>query len=225
MKKKVIIATSILLLTFANVNNVNAAEKRIGVSAAFTQFSSDGSETMKSSGTKTSKTHDETVVVPSIFIEAANDNGLAIGLDFMPVEAELGSGTNARTDTDTDDASDTAGDNKVSAELTSHTTLYLSKSLGDSGAYLKGGVAMATIDTTETLATGSVYGNEDVTGMLIGLGMNRDNANGTFFRTELTYTDYDDVSINGTADSDGVKNKIDADIDAIAFRISIGKAF
>jgi len=222
MKKIFIIATSIMLLTFANVN---AAEKRIGVSAAFTQFSSDGSETMKSSGTKTSKTHDETVVVPSIFIEAANDNGLAIGLDFMPVEAELGSGTNARTDTDTDDASDTAGDNKVSAELTSHTTLYLSKSLGDSGAYLKGGVAMATIDTTETLATGSVYGNEDVTGMLIGLGMNRDNANGTFFRTELTYTDYDDVSINGTADSDGVKNKIDADIDAIAFRISIGKAF
>ena len=222
MKKITIIATSIMLLVFANVN---AAEKRIGVSAAFTQFSSDGSETMKSSGTKTSKTHDETVVVPSIFIEAANDNGLAIGLDFMPVEAELGSGTNARTDTDTDDASDTAGNNKVSAELTSHTTLYLSKSLGDSGAYLKGGVAMATIDTTETLATGSKYGNEDVTGLLIGLGVNRDNANGTFFRTELTYTDYEDVSITGTADSDSVSNKIEANIDAVAFRISIGKAF
>ena len=222
MKKITIIATSIMLLVFANVN---AAEKRIGVSAAFTQFSSDGTETMKSSGTKTSKTQDENVVVPSIFIEVANDNGLAIGLDFMPIEAELGSGTNARTDTDTDDASDTAGNNKVSAELTSHTTLYLSKSLGDNGAYLKGGLAMATIDTTETLATGSTYGNEDVTGFLIGLGMNKDINNGTFFRTELTYTDYEDVTINGTADSDGVKNKIDADIDAVAFRISIGKAF
>ena len=222
MKKIIIIASSIMLLAFANVN---AAEKRIGVSAAYTMFSSDGTETMKSSGTKTSKTHDETVVVPSIFIEVANDNGLAIGLDFMPIEAELGSGTNARTDTDTDDASDTAGNNKVSAELTSHTTLYLSKSLGDYGAYLKGGVAMATIDTTETLATGSKYGNEDVTGFLIGLGMNKDINNGTFFRTELTYTDYEDVTINGTADSDGVKNKIDADIDAVAFRISIGKAF
>ena len=222
MKKITIIAASIMLLVFANVN---AAEKRIGVSGAFTQFSSDGTETMKSSGTKTSKTQDENVVVPSIFIEVANDNGLAIGLDFMPIEAELGSGTNARTDTDTDDASDTAGNNKVSAELTSHTTLYLSKSLGDNGAYLKGGLAMATIDTTETLATGSKYGNEDVTGLLIGLGINRDNANGTFFRSELTYTDYEDVTINGTADSDGVKNKIDADIDAVAFRISIGKAF
>ena len=222
MKKITIILTSIMLLVFANVN---AAEKRIGVSAAFTQFSSDGTETMKSSGTKTSKTQDEVVVVPSIFIEVANDNGLAIGLDFMPIEAELGSGTNARADTDTDDASDTAGNNKVSAELTSHTTLYLSKSLGDNGAYLKGGLAMATIDTTETLATGSKYGNEDVTGFLIGLGMNKDINNGKFFRTELTYTDYQDVTINGTADSDGVRNKIDADIDAVAFRISIGKAF
>ena len=222
MKKITVIATGIMLLVFANVS---AAEKRIGISGAYTQFSSDGTETMKSSGTKTSKTQDENVVVPSIFIEVANDNGLAIGLDFMPIEAELGSGTNARTDTDTDDASDTAGNNKVSAELTSHTTLYLSKSLGDNGAYLKGGLAMATIDTTETLATGSTYGNEDVTGFLIGLGMNKDINNGTFFRTELTYTDYEDVTINGTADSDGVKNKIDADIDAVAFRISIGKAF
>jgi len=222
MKKLTIIATSIMLLAFSNVS---AVEKRIGVSAAFTQLSSDGTETIKSSGAKTSKTHDESLVVPSLFIEVANDNGLAIGLDFMPAEAELGSGKNERTDTDTDDASDTAGTNKVSAELTSHTTLYLSKSLGDSGAYVKGGVAMATIDTTETLATGSVYGNEDVTGFLIGLGMNKDINNGTFFRTELTYTDYEDVAINGTADSDGVKNKIDADIDAVAFRISIGKAF
>ena len=222
MKKITIIATSIMLFVFTSVN---AAEKRIGVSAALTQFSSDGTETMKSSGTKTSKAHDEVVVVPSIFVEVANDNGFAIGLDFLPIEAELGSGTNARTDTDTDDASDTAGNNKVSAELTSHTTLYLSKSLGDNGAYLKGGLAMATIDTTETLATGSTYGNEDVTGFLIGLGMNKDINNGTFFRTELTYTDYEDVTINGTADSDGVKNKIDADIDAVAFRISIGKAF
>ena len=222
MKKLTILVASIMLLVNANAN---AAEKRIGISAALTQLSTDGTETIKTKGSKTSKTHDESVVVPSLFFEVANDNGLAIGLDFMPAEAELGSGKNERADTDTDDASDTAGTNKVSAELTSHTTLYLSKSLGDSGAYVKGGVAMATIDTTETLATGSVYGNEDVTGLLIGLGINRDNANGTFFRTELTYTDYEDVAINGTADSDGVKNKIDADIDAVAFRISIGKAF
>jgi hypothetical protein len=222
MKKITIIATSIMLFVFANVT---AAEKRVGISAAYTMLSSDGTETMKSSGTKTSKSHDEDVVVPSIFFEVEKDNGLVIGLDFMPVAAELGSGTNARTDVDTNDNADTAGTNKISAELTSHTTLYLSKSLGDSGAYLKGGLALATIDTTETLATGSSYDDKKVHGLLIGLGVNRDIANGTFFRTELTYTDYNDVTIDGSLDSDGVKNKIDADIDAVALRISIGKAF
>ena len=201
------------------------AEKRIGISGAYTMFSSDGTETIKSSGTKTSKSHDDEVVVPSIFFEIANDNGLAIGLDFIPAEAELGSGNNRRADTDTDDESDTAGDNKVSAELTSHTTLYLTKTVGDAGAYLKGGFALATLDTTEKLATGSTYGNEDITGYLVGLGFNKNNDNGTFFRTELTYSDYEDISITGSADTDGVKNKIDADIDAVAFRISVGKAF
>ena len=220
MKK---IFTSIFAVVFfaATAN----AEKRIGISGAFTMFSSDGTETMKTSGTKTSKTHDDNVIVPSIFVELASDNGLAIGLDFIPLEAELGSGTNTRTDTDTDDSADTSGDNKVSAELTSHTTLYLSKTLGDSGAYFKGGMAFATIDTTENLATGTAYGNEDVTGILVGVGFNRDRDNGTFLRTELTYSDYEEVKFTGSADADGVKNVIDADIDAIAFRVSLGKAF
>ena len=78
-EKNYIIASSIMLLVFANVN---AAEKRIGSIWCFTQFSSDGTETMKSSGTKTSKTHDETVVVPSIFIEVANDNGFSDWIRF-----------------------------------------------------------------------------------------------------------------------------------------------
>ena len=200
------------------------AEKRIGISGAITMFTSDGTETVKSSAEKNSKSHDETVVVPSIFVELVNDNGLGIGIDFIPAEAELGSATNSRADTDTDDASDTAGDNKVSAELTSHTTVYLVAPLRGS-AYLKAGLAMATIDTTETLATGTTYGNEDVTGFMIGAGINREGGNGTFFRSELTYTDYEEATFNGSLDSDSVRNKIDGDVDALAFRFSIGKAF
>ena len=61
------------------------------------------------------------------------------------MEAEIGSGNNARTDTDTDDATDTAGTNKVSAELTSHTTLYVTKEMNDDGLYIKGGLAMASL--------------------------------------------------------------------------------
>lgn len=220
MKKLIALVCASMLIAFTA-----HAEKRIGISAAYTMFDSSGTETTKSSDEKNSASKDEDVVVPSIFFEIANDSGLALGIDYVPVEAELGASTNARTDTDTDDASDTAGDNKASAELTGHFTAYLLAPVGGSGAYLKGGVALATIDTTENLATGTTYGNEDVFGMLIGAGFSRDLDNGAFLRTEATYTDYEDVTFTGSADGDSVRNKIDADVDALAIRISVGKAF
>ena len=219
--KKIFIAFLAMIFTSVAAN----AEKRIGLSGAYTMFSSDGTETVKSSAQKNSKTHDDEVIVPSIFVELVNDSGVGFGLDFIPGSAELGSATNSRTDTDTDDASDTAGDNKVSAELTSHTTLYALVPIRGGGAYLKAGVALATIDTTETLATGTAYGNEDVTGIMIGAGISRDRGNGGFFRTEVTYTDYQEVTFNGSLDSDSVRNKIDGDVDALAVRFSIGKSF
>ena len=220
MKKIFTFVSALMLIAFSA-----HAEKRIGVSGAFSMFDSSGTEEVKSSGTKNSGSHDETVIVPSLFVEFANDAGLTLGLDYVPVEAEIGSSTNARTDTDVDDASDTAGDNKAAAELTGHFTAYVLAPVGGNGAYLKGGLALATIETTESLATGTTYGNEDVYGMLIGVGLDRDLDNGMFFRTEATYTDYEDVSFVGSADGDSVKNKIDAEVDALAFRISIGKAF
>ena len=220
MKKIFTFVSALMLIAFSA-----HAEKRIGVSGAFSMFDSSGTEEVKSSGTKNSGSHDETVIVPSLFVEFANDAGLTLGLDYVPVEAEIGSSTNARTDTDVDDASDTAGDNKAAAELTGHFTAYVLAPVGGNGAYLKGGIALATIETTESLATGTTYGNEDVYGMLIGAGFNRDLDNGMFLRTEATYTDYEDVSFTGSADSDSVRNKIEAEVDALAFRISIGKAF
>ena len=220
MKKILTFVSALMLITFSA-----HAEKRIGVSGALSMFDSSGTETVKSSGTKNDGSHDETVIVPSLFIEIANDAGLTLGLDYVPVQAEIGSSVNARTDTDTDDASDTAGDNKAAAELTGHFTAYLLAPVGGNGAYLKGGLALATIETTESLATGTTYGNEDVYGILVGAGINRDLDNGMFFRTEATYTDYEDVSFTGSADADSVRNKIDAEVDALAFRISIGKAF
>ena len=218
MKK---VLTSLLAVLFLTASAY--AEKRIGISGALTAFNSDGTETVKSSGETNSGDHVEVVIVPSIFVELVNDNGVGVGIDFLPIEADLGSATNSRADTDTDDSSDTAGDNKVSAELSSHTTVYALVPF--KAGYLKAGLAMATIDTTETLATGTTYGNEDVTGFMIGAGINREGGNGTFFRSELTYTDYEEATFNGSLDSDSVRNKVDAEIDALALKLSIGKSF
>lgn len=219
MKKLIALVCASMLIAFTA-----HAEKRIGVSAAYTMFDSSGTETTKSSGEKNSTSKEEDVVVPSIFFEIANDRGLALGVDYVPADAELGTGTG-----DDDDA-ETSGANKASAEVTGHLTIYGLLPLGGSGAYAKLGVARASIDTTENLATGTEYGNADVDGVIVGLGFSRDTDNGGFFRMEGTYTDYDDVnykgSFNGNAAGDSaVRNEIDADVDALAFRISVGKAF
>ena len=214
MKKILIIVTTIL---FASATAY--AETRIGISGAFTALSTSGTETTKSSLEKNTGSKDEDVIVPSIFIEHSADGGVAIGLDIVPGEAELGTGTGS------DDDIETTGANKAGAELSSHITAYILLPIKDNGLYLKAGIARASVDTTEVLATGTTYGNEDVTGFLIGAGVNRDMSNGMFMRAEATYTDYEDVSLTGSADANSVSNKIDADVDATAFRISIGKAF
>tara|TARA_Y100001970_G_C13983274_1_gene724319 strand:- start:382 stop:930 length:549 start_codon:yes stop_codon:yes gene_type:complete len=181
-------------------------------------FESAGTEETKSSAEKNSTTVEEDVLVPAIFVEFANDRGAALGIDYTPADSELGSGTG-----DDDDA-ETSGANKASAELTGHFTLYGLVPMGSGGAYLKAGVAHASIDTTENLATGTTYGNADVNGIIVGLGFERETNDG-FLRMEATYSDYEDVKFRGALDSDSVRNVVDADVDALAFRISVGRAF
>ena len=214
MKKILTIVTAILFVSASAY-----AEIRIGFSAAFTGLSTDGTETTKSSGEKNTGTKDEDVVVPSLFLEYSPQGILALGLDIVPGEAELGSGTGANDD------NESSGANKASAELESHITAYVLLPIRDNGFYVKAGVAKATVNTTEVLATGTTYGNQDINGLLVGAGVHKQNDNGLFFRAEASFTDYEDVSITGSVDSDSVSNKVDADVDATAFRISLGKAF
>ena len=86
------------------------------------------------------------------------------------------------------------------------------------------GIVRASVDTTETLATGTTYGNEDVTGFVIGYGVQK-SGEGSFVRLEGTYTMYDDLTFNGSLDGDSVRNKVEAEIDALALKLSVGKSF
>ena len=86
------------------------------------------------------------------------------------------------------------------------------------------GIVRASVDTTETLATGTTYGNEDVNGFVIGYGVQK-SGEGSFVRLEGTYTMYDDLTFNGSLDGDSVRNKVEAEIDALALKLSVGKSF
>ena len=212
MKKLILTTLSIILLPIVSYS----AETRIGLSAALSFFTSDGTEITKSSGERNAKEIEEDAVVPGVFIERENDNGFTFGFEYNPGEAKLGSGKGS------DDDAETSGANKASAEVSEHMQFYGLIPAGPGFARL--GIVRASVDTTETLATGTTYGNEDVNGFVIGYGVQK-SGEGSFVRLEGTYTMYDDLTFNGSLDGDSVRNKVEAEIDALALKLSVGKSF
>ena len=198
-------------------------EKRIGLSMAVINVNADGSETLKDSA-KVSKTAEvsETTTIPSIFAELAMDNGFGIGVEQVPGSADINSVTHSRSDDD----EETTGDNTVNAEIDGLTTVYLMKTF-DSGFFVKFGNSNTTVNTKEVLATGSTYANEDIDGTMFGLGFTRTNDNGVFLRVTGEVTDYDTLNLTSqVADAvSGTTNTVKADIDTVAAKLSIGKAF
>ena len=147
--KKLITAIFAFTLVCFSAN----AEVRVGITAAFSDFESTGTETLKSSSNKTSTSVEESVLVPSIFVEARNDQGVGVGIDYVPAAAEIGDKSKTKVDTDTDDASDTSGTNRARAEVTGHYTIYAT--IPVKAAFLKLGYVSADVETKELLATGT----------------------------------------------------------------------
>ena len=222
MKKVILAAISLMFITSS------AFAASIGISGTAMYFDASGTETTKSSSQKNSKSEDGVVPIPSFFIETEAAGGNIIGLDIVPFSASVADFNNARTDTDTDDASDTAGNNKGDVNFKNLVTLYLEKPLdtGINGSFIKLGLSRVTIETDETVATGSTYGDESVMGVMIGFGAKRDLANGAFMKLEGQVSHYQGATFDGSADSDSVKNKIELDdFTTAGLKVSVGKSF
>jgi hypothetical protein len=220
MKKFITICiTSLLLMVNSN------AEISMGISGTALYYDASGEETVKSSGTKNSKSESGTAPIASFFIERELDTGVSVGLDVVPYGAKVADFNNARTDTDTNDATDTAGNNKGDVNFSNLITLYGKKDLSN-GMFAKFGVSRMTVETDEAVATGSAYGDEDIMGIMVGLGTERDLNNGAFMRIEGQVSRFQGTTFDGSADSDSVKNKIELDdFTTAGIKVSIGKSF
>jgi len=208
----------IMISTLAFVGK-SYAEMSYGVSLAFTQINADGTET--EGGESNTGSADNKVVIPSLFAEYAYSDTVSIGLDYIPMTADVSDKAKSRTDTEksvtgTTTTTSTSRTQSAQAELSNHVTLYSHYMLTDA-AYVKAGVAFVQLKTDESLGTGSNYGNEDIYGAVIGVGAKSGNS-----RFEIVYTDYEDVSLTSTVARTGVttNNKIDADLDTVAFKYS-----
>ena len=202
-----------------------AIEKRIGLSASFAQLETAGSETLKDTSVVTNHTETGNAIVPSLFIELLAGNGFGAGVDFISGTADLAGGNQNNIKSDPGTGSD-SGTNAANAELDSITTYYLIKEF-DSGLSFKLGYSEADLNTTETLATGSTYGNVSIDGTMMGIGYGKMSDSGFFFRSSVEYTDFDEITLTSqVADAvSGTTNKIKGDVDATVVKLSVGKSF
>ena len=207
------------------------ADYAMGVSGAIAKLEASGTET--EGGEKTSADVTHTLPIASIFAEA-NDvmgTGITVGLDYIPVTADVSSSVKQRKDTETSvtgtaTETTTARTQKAQAELSQHITLYAAYDIAD-GLFVKAGLVQVDLDTTESLDTGSKYGNETLNGYIIGVGIQSDVGSNSFARLEASYTDYEDVSITSSVARTGVStnNKIEADLDVTQLKASFGYKF
>ncbi len=214
--KKLLILVTVSSMLF--VSNLFAAEFKFGVSAALTQIEADGSET--EGGETNNGSADNLVIIPSLFVESAGDR-FSLGLDYIPFKADVSSKTKKTTKTETSvsgtaTTTSTSRTQKAQAELKDHTTIYVNTMLTDT-YYLKLGYATVDLITKDSLDTGSKYGDASLDGFVFGVGQNKGN-----LRYEVTYTDYEDLELTSSVARTGVttNNKIKADLDALAFRVS-----
>ena len=206
--------------------SVMAVEVRVGVSAGFAHIEADGSETLKDTGLVSTHAEEANAIIPSFFAEFAMDNGLGIGYDYISASADLAPSARTQVHSTPVDAGNDSGTNSVNAEIDDLSTVYLIKSF-ESGFLLKIGMTQADVATKETLATGSTYGNASLDGKMYGVGFQRSNDSGIFFRTAIEVNEYDTLNLtSGVADAvSGTTNTIKADIDTTVAKFSIGKVF
>ncbi len=214
MKKNIAIFLSFIFLSFVPAK----ADVAIGISGALHAFDASGTETTRQSGQKNSGSHSDEVMVPEFFVESSSDN-ITIGLAYIPTR-DVGS----KSRTDSNSLGD-SGTYKAEAELDNVVQIYADFNVaqyGGSDVYIKAGIQHATIATLESLNSGSTYPDQDVLGYTIGLGAKGDLTGNYFFKADLTYTDFEDYS----SMSDGsTANKVEADLEDIAAKLSIGYRF
>ena len=214
MKKLVAIVCSLFLLTTISAK----AEMGIGISGAFHMLEADGTEITRSSNEKNNGTHSEDALVPELFIEMIGDNGSALGISYIPTR-DMGS----KSRSDTNSEGDT-GTYKAAAELDNVLKIYGDIPMGDiygSTGYLHLGIQHVEVVTLESLNSGASYPNKNVFGYTVGFGAKGDLAygNNLYYKGELTYTNFE------AYEGDGAGNKVNADLEDIAARLSIGYKF
>ena len=192
MKKLIIAISSIWLLTVSSAMSISPS---IGISGNMAVYAATGTEkNFNEGGTAVDTTTDEhgafVAEYGSIFLEAALNDVISVGVDYVPMDFETPENISQEDQTNT---------RTVSARFDDLTTVYAKLNVPLGGTYLKVGYSQADVTSNENGGSGNSYGNDTTSGLTVGLGYNHEVANGLAVRLEVTGTDFSDVQVTNDA--------------------------
>ena len=222
MIRKICKIFSVIAILFATSNAYSQDGFAVGISGSLIDIEASGKHTMRTSGkTDSTGAADNQTGIGSLFAEYTWNN-ITLGLDYIPGSADISNSIKQRDEVDFQDGATTAGtsiSNKAQASIEDHYGVYLAYPLYE-GFYLKAGYVQADIITEENLGTGSTYGNETLDGVQYAFGVKSDMANNLFFKTEVFFTDYDDIKLTSSG-----SNTVEGDIDVTGISLAVGYQF
>ena len=226
MRKTILIALFLGCLT-----SLASADMKAGVTVSGYQLDVSGKEDKSLQ----SRSEDIAGLTGSIFAEYSIDalNGVAIGLDVVPYEIDMGAVSNARNGAngaqqEIGNQDNQVGTNSASVDMQYPITAYFLVP-SEQGLYLKAGVSYANLNIKESLTTNTSYPNQELYGGHINVGYEYElggnyeygPGEGAFIRIEAGYSEWDTVKVKSSSG----RNTVTADLDGMSARISIGKAF
>ena len=237
--KKLLFGIFVSLLSFTSANS----EISVGVSGTLGMLDAEGKETISGStnagvtwgataaaaraatataATSESGTEDLVIGYGSIWAEGHLGSNIRAGINFVPYALESETTENVRHDACSHTSSCTQTTNKVQVDLVNLAQLYLS--YHNDSFFVKAGVMTADIETDESLATGSSYGDASLEGTFVGAGIERDFGAEMFIRSEINITKFDDIKLTG-AGTDNTTTIDITDLGGVNATVSVGKTF
>jgi len=229
MKKITTILAMLSALVVLSGTSAKALEIKTGVSLNSMAVVANAQEKLKDSGRVTNKTDAIATSFASGFVELSSDElmGLGFGVSYAPEVVSLNDearNIQVAVAEPAPNAQD-SGLQKIAADVDDLINVYLTLPVGP-GAYVKAGLVRATLNTKESLATGSKYPNIDLEGYTFGGGYEADLGDMLFWRAEGTYQHWDDIAASGSeAGGSGNTNKITAELGGVTGSFSLGMKF
>ena len=192
MKKIIIAISSIWLLTVSSAMSMEFRPS-VGISGNMGVYAATGTEkNYNEAGTAVDTTTDEhgafVAEYGSIFLEAALNDVISVGVDYVPMDFETPENTSQEGE---------SNEKHASARFEDLTTVYAKLNLPLGGSYLKLGYSQVDVMARSNGGGNSnTYTSDSTEGYTVGLGYNHELAGGVAVRLEVTGTDFGNVNSN-----------------------------